>query len=91
MKPASYDESLEAFVQAPETREIHGTGNLIYTVPPVFYAMFRFILKVQEARGESPEELLLQDRVMLATAGAWVVLVLVILNLRIVAGAFGAS
>ena len=33
---------------APETRETHGTGNLIYTVPPVFYAMFRFIFKVQD-------------------------------------------
>jgi len=75
---------------APETRETHGTGNLIYTVPPVFYAMFRFILKVQEARGESPEELLLRDRVMLATAAAWVGLVLLILNARKVADAFGA-
>ena len=59
---------------APETRETHGTGNLIYTVPPVFYAMFRFIFRVQDAQGESPEELLLRDRVMLATAGrgsAW--------------------
>jgi 4-hydroxybenzoate polyprenyltransferase len=76
---------------APETRETHGTANLIYTVPPVFYAMFRFILKVQESRGESPEELLLRDPVMLASAGAWVVLVLIILNLRIVAGAFGTT
>ena len=75
---------------APETRETHGTGNLIYTVPPVFYAMFRFILKVQDARGESPEELLLRDRVMLATVAGWVGLVLVILNLRMVVEAFGA-
>jgi 4-hydroxybenzoate polyprenyltransferase len=75
---------------APETRETHGTGNLIYTVPPVFYAMFRFILKVQDARGESPEELLLRDRVMLATVAGWVGLVLVILNLRMVVEAVGA-
>jgi len=74
---------------APETRETHGTANLIYTVPPVFYAMFRFIFKVQDAQGESPEELLLRDRVMLLTAGAWVGLVLVVLKFRGVAQAFG--
>ena len=76
---------------APETRETHGTGNLMYTVPPVFYAMFRFIFKVQDARGESPEELLLRDRVMLLTAGAWVGLVLLVLKFRGVIEAFGGS
>jgi decaprenyl-phosphate phosphoribosyltransferase len=76
---------------APETRETHGTANLLYTVPPVFYAMFRFIFKVQDARGESPEELLLRDRVMMMTAGAWVGLVLLILNFRVVADAFAAK
>jgi 4-hydroxybenzoate polyprenyltransferase len=75
---------------APETRETHGTGNLIYTVPPVFYAMFRFIFKVQLARGESPEELLLRDRVMLATGGAWVGLVLLVLKFRGIADAFSS-
>jgi 4-hydroxybenzoate polyprenyltransferase len=73
---------------APETREAHGTGNLIYTVPPVFYAMFRFIFKVQLARGETPEELLLRDRVMLLAGAAWVALVVVVLKFRVVAEAF---
>ncbi len=73
---------------APETREAHGTGNLIYTVPPVFYAMFRFIFKVQLARGETPEELLLRDRVMLLTGAAWVGLVVLVLKFRVVAEAF---
>jgi len=58
-------------------------------VPPVFYAMFRFIFKVQDAQGESPEELLLRDRVMLLTAASWVGLVLVVLKFRGVAEAFG--
>ena len=51
--------------------------------------MFRFILKVQDAQGESPEELLLRDRVMLLTAASWVGLVLVVLKFRGVAEAFG--
>jgi 4-hydroxybenzoate polyprenyltransferase len=65
---------------APETQATHHTANLVYTVPPVFYAMFRFIFRVQEAKGESPEELLLSDRVMLGTGVAWVVLVVAVLN-----------
>jgi 4-hydroxybenzoate polyprenyltransferase len=65
---------------APETQQIHHTGNLVYTVPPVLYAMFRFIFKVQEARGESPEELLLGDPLMLIAGAAWVGLVILILN-----------
>jgi 4-hydroxybenzoate polyprenyltransferase len=65
---------------APETQQTHHTGNLVFTVPPVFYAMFRFIFKVQDAKGESPEELLLSDRVMLGTGAAWVGLVVLVLN-----------
>jgi 4-hydroxybenzoate polyprenyltransferase len=69
---------------APETRETHGTANLIYTVPPVFYAILRFIFRVQDARGESPEELLLSDRIMLLTGGVWVGLVVLVLNYRLI-------
>jgi 4-hydroxybenzoate polyprenyltransferase len=76
---------------APETRLTHGTGNLIYTVPPVFYAMFRFIFKVQQAHGESPEELLLRDRVMLITGAVWIGLVLIVLRFRGVAEAFAGQ
>jgi 4-hydroxybenzoate polyprenyltransferase len=65
---------------APETQATHHTANLVFTVPPVFYAMFRFIFMVQAAKGESPEELLLSDGVMLGTGAAWVGLVVLVLN-----------
>jgi 4-hydroxybenzoate polyprenyltransferase len=65
---------------APETQATHHTANLVYTVPPVFYAMFRFIFKVQAATGETPEELLLSDPVMLGSGAAWVGLVVLVLN-----------
>jgi 4-hydroxybenzoate polyprenyltransferase len=65
---------------APETQATHHTANLVYTVPPVFYAMFRFIFKVQAAKGETPEELLLSDPVMLGSGAAWVGLVVLVLN-----------
>ncbi len=76
---------------APETRATHGTGNLIYTVPPVFYAMFRFIFKVQQSQGESPEELLLRDRVMLTIGAVWIGLVLIVLRFRGVAEALAGQ
>jgi 4-hydroxybenzoate polyprenyltransferase len=65
---------------APETQATHHTANLVFTVPPVFYAMFRFIFKVQAAKGETPEELLLSDPVMLGSGAAWVGLVVLVLN-----------
>lgn len=69
------------YTVAPETQQTHHTTNLVYTVPPAFYAIFRFILRVQEAKGESPEELLLRDPVMLFTGGLWVALVVLVLRL----------
>jgi 4-hydroxybenzoate polyprenyltransferase len=68
------------YTVAPETQRVHGTSNLVYTVPPFFYGVFRYISKVQEARGESPEELILSDWVMQATAAIWALSVLFVLR-----------
>ena len=68
------------YTVAPETQRVHHTANLVYTVPPVFYAVFRYIFKVQEARGESPEELILSDWVMQATAVIWALSVVFVLR-----------
>jgi len=65
---------------APETQATHHTANLVFTVPPVFYAIFRFIFRVQAAKGESPEDLLLSDPVMLGAGAVWVALVALVLN-----------
>jgi 4-hydroxybenzoate polyprenyltransferase len=68
------------YTVSPETQRVHHTGNLVYTVPPFFYGVFRYIFKVQEARGETPEELILTDWVMLATGGLWAASVLFVLR-----------
>jgi 4-hydroxybenzoate polyprenyltransferase len=68
------------YTVAPETQRVHHTANLVYTVPPVFYAVFRYIFKVQEAKGETPEELILSDWVMQATAAIWAASVLFVLR-----------
>jgi len=68
------------YTVAPETLRVHHTANLVYTVPPVFYGVFRYIFKVQEAHGETPEELILSDWVMPATVLIWAALVLLVLR-----------
>jgi 4-hydroxybenzoate polyprenyltransferase len=68
------------YTVSPETQRVHHTANLVYTVPPFFYGVFRYIFKVQEARGETPEELILTDWVMLATGGIWAISVLLVLR-----------
>jgi 4-hydroxybenzoate polyprenyltransferase len=68
------------YTVAPETQRVHHTSNLVYTVPPFFYGVFRYIFKVQEARGETPEELILSDWVMQATAALWALSVLFVLR-----------
>jgi 4-hydroxybenzoate polyprenyltransferase len=69
------------YTVSDETFKVHGTRNLVYTVPPAFYAIFRYILRVQEAKGESPEELLLRDPVMIFSGALWVALVALVLRL----------
>jgi 4-hydroxybenzoate polyprenyltransferase len=59
-----------------ETVRIHGTANLIYTVPFVVYGMFRYILRLHlHRRGEDPAKELITDPHIVATVLAWVIVV----------------
>ena len=47
------------YTLSPQTIQLHGTGNLIYTVPLVAYGIFRYLFKVQDGKstaGRSPSE-----------------------------------
>jgi 4-hydroxybenzoate polyprenyltransferase len=63
------------YTVSPETVRLHGTENLIYTVPPVAYGIFRYLLKVQEGRHDGPVELLLKDPVFMLDVLIWIVMV----------------
>ena len=53
---------------------------MMLTVPVVLYALFRYLyLARQGHQGGSPEEVLLRDRPLLATAGLWLILSVAIL------------
>jgi len=59
----------------------HGTERLVYTVPFVVYGLFRYILKVHEAKGDGPVEILMKDPAFIATGIGWLAAVVLILRL----------
>jgi 4-hydroxybenzoate polyprenyltransferase len=57
-----------------------GNATLVVTVPLVFYGVARYMLLVMvHGAGESPDKLLVTDRVLLGTAALWVGLCILIL------------
>ncbi len=67
------------YTLAPETVAKFGTEKLSWTLPLVLYGIFRYLYLVhQKDRGDSPTDMLLTDRPLLATVALWVALVIVI-------------
>jgi 4-hydroxybenzoate polyprenyltransferase len=71
--------SYALYTTAPATIQVHRTENLIYTIPPVFYGVFRYIFKIQEGRHDGPVEVLMKDRVFLLNGLLWVAMSAVVL------------
>ena len=68
------------YTLAPETVAKFGTARLSWTLPLVLYGIFRYLYLVhQKDRGDSPTDMLLTDRPLLATVALWVALVIAIL------------
>jgi 4-hydroxybenzoate polyprenyltransferase len=64
--------SYSLYTMNPDTIRIHGTANLIYTVPFVMYGVFRYIyLLHHQSRGGDPSHDLVRDRHLLISVGAW--------------------
>lgn len=73
--------SYSLYTMSPETVRIHGTERLIYTVPLVAYALFRYIFILhEEGRGGDPSRDLLRDPHILAAGAGWVLLTLWIIG-----------
>lgn len=65
---------------SPETRVLHGTDKIIFTIPLVMYCIYRFLLKVQEeARGE-PVELILGDKGFVLAGTLWLIAILYLMH-----------
>jgi 4-hydroxybenzoate polyprenyltransferase len=68
------------YTVSPETIELHGTNNLIFTTPFVVYCVYRFLLKVQEEGRGEPVKLILRDRGFLLGGSLWLVSVLFLVH-----------
>lgn len=67
------------YTLSPETVSKFGTAKLSWTLPLVLYGIFRYLYLVhQKDRGDSPTDMLLTDRPLLATVALWVALVIAI-------------
>lgn len=69
------------YTASSDTIRLHNTDRLVYTVPFVAYAIFRFIFKVQEGKGDGPVEILLSDPVFQLNAALWAMSAALILRL----------
>ncbi len=66
--------SYSLYTVNPDTVRIHGTANLIYTVPFVMYGVFRYIyLLHHQSRGGDTAHDLVRDPHLLAVVSAWAV------------------
>jgi len=66
--------SYSLYTMSAETIRIHGTANLIYTVPFVMYGVFRYIyLLHHHSRGGDPSHDLVRDPHLFIVVGAWLI------------------
>jgi 4-hydroxybenzoate polyprenyltransferase len=73
--------SYSLYTMNPDTMRIHGTANLIYTVPFVMYGVFRYIyLLHHQSRGGDPSHDLLRDPHLLIVVGAWLVATILLIT-----------
>ena len=66
--------SYSLYTMNTDTIRIHGTANLIYTVPFVMYGVFRYIyLLHHQSRGGDPSHDLVRDPHLFIVIGAWLI------------------
>ena len=66
--------SYSLYTMNADTIRIHGTANLIYTVPFVMYGVFRYVyLLHHQSRGGDPSHDLMRDPHLFVVVGAWLI------------------
>ena len=73
--------SYSLYTMNPETIRIHGTANLIYTVPFVIYGVFRYIFLLHhQSRGTDTAHDLARDPHMLIVLACWLITTIVLIT-----------
>ena len=71
---AGFIMSYSLYTMNPDTIRIHGTANLIYTVPFVIYGIFRYIyLLHHQSSGGDPSKDLVRDPHLLIVLSGWLI------------------
>jgi len=66
-----------AYTVSPDTASLHGTGNLILTLPWVLLGTFRYLYRLHfRGGGGDPAEEVIRDPLLAAAGAGWVVTVL---------------
>ena len=69
--------SYSLYTISPQTISTHGSTNLVYTVPIVTYALFRYLYLLDaEHAAEDPSRMLMTDHHLQAAAVGWLAAVL---------------
>lgn len=69
------------YTMSPDTVRLHGTENLMYTVPFVIYAIFRYLYLMHKwGHGGDPTQDLIRDKHILASVCGWILLTVYVLN-----------
>jgi 4-hydroxybenzoate polyprenyltransferase len=73
--------SYSLYTMNADTIRIHGTANLIYTVPFVMYGVFRYIyLLHHQSQGGDPSHDLVRDPHLFVVVGAWLVTTVLLIS-----------
>ena len=73
--------SYSLYTMSPETILIHHTENLLYTVPFVIYALFRYIFILHHTNGAGdPSSDLFKDKHIIAAVIGWSILTLILVS-----------
>lgn len=69
------------YTMSEDTVTLHKTKNLIFTVPFVIYALFRYIFLLNHRRrGEDPSQEIIKDPHIIAAVAGWAILTFYLLN-----------
>ncbi|MEE8482567.1 MAG: decaprenyl-phosphate phosphoribosyltransferase [Acidiferrobacterales bacterium] len=69
------------YTLSADTIRIHGTSNLIYTLPFVIYGVMRYVFRLhRHQRGEDPAKELMTDPHIIMTMLAWVLAVMYLIT-----------
>lgn len=69
------------YTMSPETARLHGTQNLVYTVPFVVYGIFRYLYLLHAAQaGTDTSRDLVRDRHLIASVLGWLAATLVLIG-----------